>query len=147
MYLIMRHLVTYEIFENSNSSAWKGHIECLRDICLDITDSDFYVVIDELKRSGVCNPESIRVSMCIKYKSFTYDDVKDVFERMVEYMESEGFEILSIFYSTPDDPASHYSMKYINGSLITLGGNPRLASFGKEINSFNHIEVRFTNWF
>jgi hypothetical protein len=52
-------------------------------------------------------------------------------------MDSESFEIHTIAYSTPEDPASHNHLKYYNGELLTL----RTSS---KVDSFYHLEISFT---
>ena len=93
-----------------------------------------------MKGSGVLNPAKIRVFIGgIGKSNFVYDDVKEVFERMTDYMESEDFTILNLLYSTPENPASHFSIflrDYKNGVLI--------GKQNKEIDIFNHLQISFT---
>jgi hypothetical protein len=96
-----------------------------------------------LKGSGIFNPDRISVSVAGKpnvgdewrYKPFTYDDVRDVFERMIEYMNSEDFEILRFVYSTPEDPASHNFLEYQNGDLMTYNR--------EKVDRFHHLQINF----
>ena len=128
------------IFESVNENTNE-----LNDILLELTDLGYFVDIREMKGTGgVLSPDSIRVFVGVvqnsgyygeRSKSFTYDDVKEVFERMIDYMESEDFNILNMFYSTTEDPASHNLVKY---------KNHRLYFFGKEVDDFHHLQISFT---
>jgi len=134
----MKHLKIFELYESSDN---QEHIQFINDICLDISDLGFTVIIDEVKNRF--SNDSIRVSisgekLMYQYKPFTYDDISDVFERIIEYMKGEGFEISYIFYSEPNDPSSHNSLNYVNGKLVTYIGSK------KEIERFHHVEIRFT---
>ena len=90
------------------------------------------------------NPDRISVSVAGKpnegdewrYKPFNYDDVRDVFERMIEYMDSEDFEILRFVYSTPENPADHNFLQYKNGELMTYNR--------EKIDRFQHLQIIFT---
>ena len=119
----MKHLKKYKLFESFNEN-----INELNDILLELTDLGYSVDIQEMK-------ENIRVFVGHLSKSFTYDDVKEVFERMIDYMESEDFYILNMFYSTTEDPASHNLVDY---------KNHRLYFFGKEVDNFHHLQISFT---
>ena len=119
----MKHLKKYKLFESFNEN-----INELNDILLELTDLGYSVDIQEMK-------ENIRVFVGHLSKSFTYDDVKEVFERMIDYMESEDFNILNMFYSTTEDPASHNLVNY---------KNHRLYFFGKEVDNFHHLQISFT---
>ena len=144
----MRHLKTYTLFERSKlyKDDIQEHIKILKDICLELSDKYYFVDIQEIKGTGILNPDSIRVFIfdepngsdryMDEYKPFTYDDVKVVFERMIDYMDSQDFEVFSIGYSIPEDPASHNNLELINGKLLTYSG--------KEIDNFHHLSIKFT---
>ena len=134
----MKYLKKYNLFESYFNEAI---IDELDDILLELKDLDYFVDITEMKGSGVLNPAKIRVFIGgIGKSNFTYDGVvKEVFERMTDYMESEDFTILNLLYSTPEDPASHFSIflrDYKNGVLI--------GKQNKEIDIFHHLQISFT---
>lgn len=133
-----KEVKTYESFGQNDEP-----IKILNDICLELSDEDYSFFIQDLKGSGIFNPDRISVSVAGKpnvgdewrYKPFTYDDVRDVFERMIEYMNSEDFEILRFVYSTPEDPASHNFLKYQNGDLMTYNR--------EKVDRFHHLQINF----
>ena len=118
-------------------------IKVLNDICLELSDEDYSFFIQDLKGTGVINPDRISVSVAGKpnegdewrYRAFTYDDVRDVFERMIEYMDSEDFEILRFVYSTPENPADHNFLEYQNGQLMTYNR--------EKVDRFHHLQINF----
>lgn len=127
----------------TNESFGQNDIKVLNDICLELSDEDYSFFIQDLKGTGVINPDRISVSVAGKpnegdewrYRPFTYDDVRDVFERMIEYMDSENFEILRFVYSTPEDPASHNFLEYQNGQLMTYNR--------EKVDRFHHLQINF----
>lgn len=133
-----KEVKTYESFGQNDEP-----IKILNDICLELSDEDYSFFIQDLKGSGIFNPDRISVSVAGKpnvgdewrYKPFTYDDVRDVFERMIEYMNSEDFEILRFVYSTPEDPASHNFLEYQNGDLMTYNR--------EKVDRFHHLQINF----
>ena len=133
-----KEVKTYESFGQNDEP-----IKILNDICLELSDEDYSFSIQDLKGSGIFNPDRISVSVAGKpnvgdewrYKPFTYDDVRDVFERMIEYMNSEDFEILRFVYSTPEDPASHNFLEYQNGDLMTYNR--------EKVDRFHHLQINF----
>ena len=133
-----KEVKTYESFGQNDEP-----IKFLNDICLELSDEDYSFFIQDLKGSGIFNPDRISVSVAGKpnvgdewrYKPFTYDDVRDVFERMIEYMNSEDFEILRFVYSTPEDPASHNFLEYQNGDLMTYNR--------EKVDRFHHLQINF----
>lgn len=133
----MKYLKKYNLFESYFNEAI---IDELDDILLELKDLGYFVDITEMKGSGVLNPAKIRVFIGgIGKSNFVYYDVKEVFERMTDYMESEDFTILNLLYSTPENPASHFSIflrDYKNGVLI--------GKQNKEIDIFNHLQISFT---
>jgi hypothetical protein len=137
----MKYLIKYKLFESFDQN--DEPIKVLNDICLELSDEDYSFFIQDLKGTGILNPDKISVSVTGKpnvgdvwrYKPFTYDDVRDVFERMIEYMDSEDFEILRFVYSTPEDPASHNFLKYHNGELITYNR--------EKVDIFHHLQINF----
>jgi hypothetical protein len=141
----MKYLQSYKLFESFDQN--DELIKVLNDICLELSDEDYSFFIQDLKGTGILNPEfswnKISVSVTGKpnvgdvwrYKPFTYDDVRDVFERMIEYMNSEDFEILRFVYSTPEDPVSHNFLKYHNGELITYNR--------EKVDIFHHLQINF----
>lgn len=133
----MKYLKKYNLFESYFNEAI---IDELDDILLELKDLGYFVDITEMKGSGVLNPAKIRVFIGgIGKSNFVYDDVKEVFERMTDYMESEDFTILNLLYSTPEEPASHFSIflrDYKNGVLI--------GKQNKEIDIFHHLQISFT---
>jgi hypothetical protein len=135
---VEREVKTNESFGQNNEC-----LKVLNDICLELSDEDYSFFIDEVKRSGIINPDCIRVGICRptypsnwQHKPFNYDDVRDVFERMIEYMDSEDFEILRFVYSTPEDPASHNFLEYKNGELMTYNR--------EKVDRFHHLQIIFT---
>ena len=145
--LIVKFVEKKEVKTNESLGKNEEHIKVLNDICLDLSDQDYSFTIQEIKGYGSIRPDSIRVFVCgkpnvsgewmLKYKPFTYDDVRDFFEVMIDYMDSESFEIHTIAYSTPEDPASHNHLKYYNGELLTLRNSSK-------VDSFYHLEISFT---
>ena len=145
--LIVKFVEKKEVKTNESLVQNEEHIKVLNDICLDLSDQDYSFTIQEIKGYGSIRPDSIRVFVCgkpnvsgewmLKYKPFTYDDVRDFFEVMIDYMDSESFEIHTIAYSTPEDPASHNHLKYYNGELLTLRNSSK-------VDSFYHLEISFT---
>jgi len=134
----MKYLKKYKLFESYFN---EDIIVELNDILLELTDLGYFVDLSvlcwlEIKGTGVFNPDKIRVFIGgIAKSNFTYDDVKEVFERMTDYMESEDFTILNLFYSTPEDPASHF--------MINLNDYKK-GIFNERIPSFNHLQISFT---
>lgn len=116
-----------------------GCLKVLNDICLELSEDEYYsFFIDEVKGSGI-SPDCIRVGVyrpTYPIRPFTYDGVRGVFERMIEYMDSENFEILRFVYSTPEDPASHNWLKYQNGELMTYNR--------EKVDRFHHLQIIFT---
>jgi hypothetical protein len=135
----MKYLKKYKIFESYFN---EDIINELDDILLELKDLGYFVDITEMKGSGVFNPAKIRVFIGgIAGSNFVYDDVKEVFERMTDYMESEDFTISNLLYSTPEEPASHFSIN------LTDYKNGTLKGFDKEIDILHHLEISFTsNW-
>jgi hypothetical protein len=144
----MKYIKEFKLFESIDDNDQNDElIKVLNDICLELSDEDYSFFIQDLKGTGILNPEfswnKISVSVTGKpnvgdvwrYKPFTYDDVRDVFERMIEYMDSEDFEILRFVYSTPEDPASHNFLKYHNGELITYNR--------EKVDIFHHLQINF----
>ena len=134
----MKYLKKYKLFESYFNETI---IDELDDILLELKDLGYFVDITEMKGSGVLNPAKIRVFIGgIAKSNFTYDGVvKEVFERMTDYMESEGFNIVDVFYSTPEEPSSHFSISlrdYKNGVLI--------GKQNKEIDIFHYLQISFT---
>jgi hypothetical protein len=135
----MKYLKKYKLFESYFN---EDIINELDDILLELKDLGYFVDITEMKGSGVFNPAKIRVFIGgIAKSNFVYNDVKEVFERMTDYMESEDFTILNLLYSTPEEPASHFSIN------LTDYKNGTLKGFDKEIDILHHLEISFTsNW-
>jgi len=135
---VEKEVKTYESFGQNDEP-----IKILNDICLELSDEDYSFFIQDLKGSGIFNPDRISVSVAGKpnvgdewrYKPFTYDDVRDVFERMIEYMNSEDFEILRFVYSTPENPADHNFLQYKNGELMTYNR--------EKVDRFHHLQINF----
>ena len=149
----MKYLKKYKLFESYFNEAI---IDELDDILLELKDLGYFVDITEMKGSGVLNPAKIRVFIGgIAGSNFTYDDVKEVFERMTDYMESEDFTILNLLYSTPEEPASHFSINLrdfdwsvwhstvASGPLAFKNGTLK-GRFDKEIGIFHHLQISFT---
>ena len=133
----MKYLKKYKLFESYFNEAI---IDELDDILLELKDLGYFVDITEMKGSGVLNPAKIRVFIGgIAGSNFTYDDVKEVFERMTDYMESEDFTILNLLYSTPEEPASHFSISLRDYKNGVLNGKQN-----KEIGIFHHLQISFT---
>lgn len=132
----MKYLKKYKLFESYFN---KDIINELDDILLELKDLGYFVDITEMKGSGVLNPAKIRVFIGgIAKSNFVYDDVKEVFERMTDYMESEDFTILNLLYSTPEDPASHFSINLSDYKNGVLNGKQN-----KEIGILNHLQISF----
>ena len=132
----MKYLKNYKLFESYFN---EDIINELDDILLELKDLGYFVDL------GVISPNpfttKIRVFIGgIAKSNFAYDGVvKEVFERMTDYMESEGFDIIDVLYSTPEDPASHFSINpgdYKNGILK--------GKQNKEIKIFHHLQISFT---
>jgi hypothetical protein len=148
----MKYLKKYKLFESFNEDI----ITELDDILLELKDLGYFVDITEMKGSGVLNPAKIRVYIGgIADSNFAYDDVKEVFERMTDYMESENFTILNMFYSTPEDPNSHFMVNledYKNGVLSSSFFHDARDKVGFTLDSpliekyyiFNHLQISFT---
>ncbi len=149
----MKYLKAYKLFESFNEDI----IAELNDILLELSDLGYFVDLREIKGTGVLNPDKIRVFIGgIGDSNFTYDDVKEVFERMTDYMESEGFTILNLFYSTPEDPNSHFMINlkdYKNGVLSSSFFHDARDKVGFTLDSplkiehyyiFHHLQISFT---
>jgi hypothetical protein len=134
----MKYLKKYKLFESYFN---EDIIHELNDILLELTDLGYFVDLTEMKGSGVLNPAKIRVFIGgIGKSNFTYDGVvKEVFERMTDYMESEDFTILNLLYSTPEEPASHFSISLRDYKNGVLNGKQN-----KEIGIFHHLQISFT---
>lgn len=133
----MKYLKKYKLFESYFNEAI---INELNDILLELTDLGYFVDLTEMKGSGVLNPDKIRVFIGgIAKSNFVYDDVKEVFERMTDYMESEDFTILNLLYSTPEEPASHFSISLRDYKNGVLNGKQN-----KEIGILHHLQISFT---
>ena len=129
----MKYLKKYKLFESYFN---EDIIAELNDILLELSDLGYFVDLREIKGTNHLNPDKIRVFIGgIAKSNFTYDEVKEVFERMTDYMESEDFTILNLFYSTPEDPASHF--------MINLNDYKK-GIFNERIPSFNHLQISFT---
>ena len=133
----MKYLKNYKLFESYFN---EDIINELDDILLELKDLGYFVDITEIKGSGVFNPAKIRVFIGgIAGSNFAYDDVKEVFERMTDYMESEDFAILNLLYSTPEDPSSHFSINLTDYKNGVLTGKQN-----KEIDILHHLQISFT---
>lgn len=133
----MKYLKKYKLFESYFN---EDIIHELNDILLELTDLGYFVDLTEMKGSGVLNPDKIRVFIGgIAKSNFVYDDVKEVFERMTDYMESEDFTILNLLYSTPEEPASHFSISLRDYKNGVLNGKQN-----KEIGILHHLQISFT---
>ena len=133
----MKYLKNYKLFESYFN---EDIIHELNDILLELTDLGYFVDLTEMKGSGILNPDKIRVFIGgIAGSNFVYDDVKEVFERMTDYMESEDFTILNLLYSTPEDPASHFSISLRDYKNGVLNGKQN-----KEIGILHHLQISFT---
>ena len=132
----MKYLKKYKLFESLFN---EDVINELDDILLELKDLGYFVDL------GVISPNpfttKIRVFIGgIAKSNFTYDGVvKEVFERMTDYMENEGFNIIDVFYSTPEDPASHFSISLRDYKNGVLNGKQN-----KEIGTFHHLQISFT---
>lgn len=134
----MKYLKNYKLFESYFN---EDIINELDDILLELKDLGYFVDITEMKGSGVFNPAKIRVFIGgIAGSNFAYDDVKEVFERMTDYMESEDFAILNLLYSTPEDPSSHFSINLTDYKNGVLTGKQN-----KEIDILHHLQISFTS--
>lgn len=134
----MKYLKNYKLFESYFN---EDIINELDDILLELKDLGYFVDITEIKGSGVFNPAKIRVFIGgIAGSNFAYDDVKEVFERMTDYMESEDFAILNLLYSTPEDPSSHFSINLTDYKNGVLTGKQN-----KEIDILHHLQISFTS--
>ena len=132
----MKYLKKYNLFESYFNEAI---IDELDDILLELKDLGYFVDLRVINP----NPFTTKIRVFIggiAKSNFTYDGVvKEVFERMTDYMENEGFNIVDVFYSTPEEPASHFSISlrdYKNGVLI--------GKQNKEIDIFHHLQISFT---
>ena len=133
----MKYLKKYKLFESYFN---EDIIHELNDILLELTDLGYFVDLTEMKGSGILNPDKIRVFIGgIAGSNFVSDDVKEVFERMTDYMESEDFTILNLLYSTPEDPASHFSISLSDYKNGVLNGKQN-----KEIGILHHLQISFT---
>ena len=134
----MKYLKNYKLFESYFN---EDIINELDDILLELKDLGYFVDITEMKGSGVFNPAKIRVFIGgIAGSNFVYDDVKEVFERMTDYMESEDFTISNLLYSTPEEPASHFSINLSDYKNGVLNGKQN-----KEIDILHHLQISFTS--
>ena len=133
----MKYLKKYKLFESYFN---EDIIAELNDILLELTDLGYFVDLRETKGTNHLNPDKIRVFIGgIAKSNFAYDDVKEVFERMTDYMESENFTILNLFYSTPEDPASHFGINLTDYKNGVLNGKQN-----KEIDILHHLQISFT---
>ena len=134
----MKYLKNYKLFESYFN---EDIINELDDILLELKDLGYFVDITEMKGSGVFNPAKIRVFIGgIAGSNFVYDDVKEVFERMTDYMESEDFTISNLLYSTPEEPASHFGINLTDYKNGVLTGKQN-----KEIDILHHLQISFTS--
>ena len=133
----MKYLKKYKLFESLFN---EDVITELDDILLELKDLGYFVDITEMKGSGVFITSKIRVFIGgIAGSNFVYDDVKEVFERMTDYIESEDFTILNLLYSTPEDPASHFGINLRDYKNGVLNGK-----HNKEIGILHHLQISFT---
>jgi hypothetical protein len=139
----MRYLKTYnlykrvskdsKLFESSEENT--KHIEMLKSLCYDLTDHDDYSIIFSKKKylsigllsvnisnNNLVSDENLEKYPELRYyktEPFKYEQIKDCFESMIEYMDGENFEISRIVYSTPQDPASHNWLHYYNDGNLS----------------------------
>ncbi len=109
----MRYLKTYKLFE-SNWYDMKDHIKVLSDMSLSLWDRDFNVqVADEIiSREHQCVVVNIVKKGSTK---FTFPVIKEELLEMVDYMDSEGWEVLNIELS---DLSSGYFYCYLEGDKL-----------------------------
>jgi len=90
----MKYLKSYKLFE-SNWYDIKDHLNVLADMSLPLWDRDFNVqVADEIiSREHQCVVVNIVKKGSTK---FTFSVIKEELLEMVDYMDSEGWEVLNI---------------------------------------------------
>ena len=124
----MKRLKTYKLFESSEENT--KHIEMLKSLCYDLTDHDYSIIFSEKKEdisvnisnNNLVSDENLEKYPELRYyktEPFKYEQIKDCFESMIEYMDGENFEISRIVYSTPQDPASHNWLHYYNDGNLS----------------------------
>ena len=98
----MKHITTYKLFE---SSKFQDVLDNLSDIFLDMEDEGYKSIVQEIPVCQKYDLSGIEVWMLkpvtlgdttspltnLYYNSFSFVKVKEVFERMVRYMESKGW--------------------------------------------------------
>ena len=128
----MKRIKTYKLFERVFESSEENtkHIEILKSLCYDLTDHDYSIIFSEKKEyisvnisnDKLVSDENLEKYPELKYyktEPFKYEQIKDCFELMIEYMDKEDFEISRIVYSTPQDPASHNWLRYYNDGNLS----------------------------
>jgi hypothetical protein len=100
----MRHLKTYKIFESTYSDIPYGLWDDISDILLELSDDGFLTTkhFDDVKKvdNKLCEDViEIIVDKSAPFwqKSFNYDEIEDVFNRLIDYLTSHGFKYC-IFY-------------------------------------------------
>lgn len=108
----MKYLKSYKLFE-SNWYDIKDHIKVLSDMSLSLWDRDFNVqVADEIiSREHQC----IVVNIIKRSGMVTFPVIKEELLEMVDYMDSEGWEVLNIELS---DLSSGYFYCYLEGDKL-----------------------------
>lgn len=70
----------------------------LRDICLELTDDGFHVQVENLE----INFKHTIIYITEK-KQFTFDKIKEVIERIADYMNSMGYKCIYDNYTNLDE--------------------------------------------
>lgn len=88
----MKHINTYKVFESIQSD-----VLLLKDICQDLKDTDDYdITVGQFQKYTRC----IRVVVSrVDDNMFGFDPLKETFEMMERYMESEGYDSKIYYYS------------------------------------------------
>ena len=118
----MKYLKSYTLFERVSNKTklfeanWydmKDHIKVLSDMSLSLWDREFNVQVSDeiISREHQC----IVVNIIKRSGKFTFPVIKEELLEMVDYMDSEGWEVLNIELS---DLSSGYFYCYLEGDKL-----------------------------
>lgn len=85
----------------------------LRDICLELQDEGFHVQVENLDTPNYMNYKHAIIYIT-KKSPFAFNKIKEVVERIVDYMNSMGYK--SIY----DDYDAEYRVEYCDYLYITF---------------------------
>jgi len=120
----MKHLKTYKIFESDESNnPWSGGVSAYAnknkeiervcyDILLDLTDEGYF---DTVRIELSENYKTVIFITVSKNKdSFSMDQIKPVVDRLISYLETEGFGVIfstRLLVASSAGPGTEYLYK------------------------------------